>query len=96
MEIVKFAIVFVSTFLFMEFMAWFSHKYIMHGSLRNRDEMFSAQLVHGIFGSPHIFEDERAMMTFIQPCSSRASAPPRSAGSADRPKIRLFHLFVPV
>ena len=33
MEIVKFAIVFVSTFLFMEFMAWFSHKYIMHGFL---------------------------------------------------------------
>ena len=31
--IAKFAIVFVSTFLFMEFMAWFSHKYIMHGFL---------------------------------------------------------------
>jgi beta-carotene 3-hydroxylase len=24
-------IVFITTFLFMEFMAWFSHKYIMHG-----------------------------------------------------------------
>ena len=33
MEILKFAIVFISTFLFMEFMAWFSHKYIMHGFL---------------------------------------------------------------
>ena len=28
MEAVKIAIVFISTFLFMEFMAWFSHKYI--------------------------------------------------------------------
>jgi beta-carotene 3-hydroxylase len=33
MEAVKIAIVFISTFLFMEFMAWFSHKYIMHGFL---------------------------------------------------------------
>lgn len=33
MEAVKISIVFISTFLFMEFMAWFSHKYIMHGFL---------------------------------------------------------------
>ena len=33
MEIVKIAVVFISTFIFMEFMAWFSHKYIMHGFL---------------------------------------------------------------
>ena len=33
MLIVKFFIVFISTFIFMEFMAWFSHKYIMHGFL---------------------------------------------------------------
>ena len=33
MEAVKIVIVFISTFLFMEFMAWFSHKYIMHGFL---------------------------------------------------------------
>ena len=33
MEILKIALVFISTFLFMEFMAWFSHKYIMHGFL---------------------------------------------------------------
>lgn len=25
--------VFLATFFFMEFMAWFSHKYIMHGFL---------------------------------------------------------------
>ena len=28
-------LVFVTTFFFMEFMAWFSHKYIMHGFLWN-------------------------------------------------------------
>ena len=28
-------LVFFSTFLFMEFMAWFSHKYIMHGFMWN-------------------------------------------------------------
>ena len=33
MEILKIAVVFISTFIFMEFMAWFSHKYIMHGFL---------------------------------------------------------------
>lgn len=27
--------IFLSTFLFMEFMAWFTHKYIMHGFLWN-------------------------------------------------------------
>jgi beta-carotene 3-hydroxylase len=26
-------LIYVTTFLFMEFMAWFSHKYIMHGFL---------------------------------------------------------------
>ena len=33
MLILKFFLVFISTFIFMEFMAWFSHKYIMHGFL---------------------------------------------------------------
>ncbi|MDB9779991.1 MAG: sterol desaturase family protein [Flavobacteriaceae bacterium] len=28
-------LIYVATFLFMEFMAWFSHKYIMHGFLWN-------------------------------------------------------------
>ena len=28
-------LIYVTTFLFMEFMAWFSHKYIMHGFLWN-------------------------------------------------------------
>ena len=33
METINWIIVFISTFCFMEFMAWFSHKYIMHGFL---------------------------------------------------------------
>ena len=33
MEIVLFIVVVILTFIFMEFMAWFSHKYIMHGFL---------------------------------------------------------------
>ena len=33
METLNWIIVFISTFCFMEFMAWFSHKYIMHGFL---------------------------------------------------------------
>lgn len=33
MTVLNFLIVFVSTFLFMEFMAWFTHKYVMHGFL---------------------------------------------------------------
>lgn len=32
------SIVFISTFLFMEFVAWFAHKYIMHGFLWNLHE----------------------------------------------------------
>ncbi|AFU67634.1 beta-carotene hydroxylase CrtZ [Psychroflexus torquis ATCC 700755] len=33
MEILIWIVVFLATFLLMEFMAWFSHKYIMHGFL---------------------------------------------------------------
>jgi len=33
MEKILFVIVLILTFIFMEFMAWFSHKYIMHGFL---------------------------------------------------------------
>lgn len=33
MSIVYWILIFVGTFLFMEFMAWFTHKYIMHGFL---------------------------------------------------------------
>jgi beta-carotene 3-hydroxylase len=33
MEKVLFILVLILTFIFMEFMAWFSHKYIMHGFL---------------------------------------------------------------
>ncbi|MCF1191904.1 sterol desaturase family protein [Mangrovimonas sp. AS39] len=33
MEIVYWILVFVGSFCFMEFMAWFTHKYIMHGFL---------------------------------------------------------------
>ncbi len=33
MEILLWMTVFIATFLVMEFMAWFSHKYIMHGFL---------------------------------------------------------------
>ena len=33
MDILLWIIVFLTTFFFMEFMAWFSHKYIMHGFL---------------------------------------------------------------
>jgi len=35
METINWIIVFISTFCFMEFMAWFSHKYVMHGFLWN-------------------------------------------------------------
>lgn len=31
MEIVFYSLTVIATFLFMEFMAWFTHKYIMHG-----------------------------------------------------------------
>ncbi len=33
MEKILFVLVLILTFIFMEFMAWFSHKYIMHGFL---------------------------------------------------------------
>ena len=33
MEKILFILVLILTFIFMEFMAWFSHKYIMHGFL---------------------------------------------------------------
>lgn len=33
MEIVIWILVFISTFFAMEFMAWFTHKYVMHGFL---------------------------------------------------------------
>ena len=33
MNIVVWILIFLGTFLFMEFMAWFTHKYIMHGFL---------------------------------------------------------------
>jgi len=33
MSLLLWILVFVTTFCFMEFMAWFSHKYIMHGFL---------------------------------------------------------------
>lgn len=33
MDIILWILIFVGTFLFMEFMAWFTHKYIMHGFL---------------------------------------------------------------
>ncbi|WP_203258560.1 sterol desaturase family protein [Hyunsoonleella ulvae] len=33
MQIVLWILVFLGTFCFMEFMAWFTHKYIMHGFL---------------------------------------------------------------
>ncbi len=33
MEILLWLLIFVATFCFMEFMAWFTHKYIMHGFL---------------------------------------------------------------
>lgn len=32
-DIILWILVFIGTFLFMEFMAWFTHKYIMHGFL---------------------------------------------------------------
>jgi len=33
MDIVIGILIFLGTFLFMEFMAWFTHKYVMHGFL---------------------------------------------------------------
>ena len=33
MEVVFWGVVYVSTFIVMEFVAWFSHKYVMHGFL---------------------------------------------------------------
>ena len=33
MNVVLWILIFLSTFFFMEFMAWFTHKYIMHGFL---------------------------------------------------------------
>ena len=33
MDILLWIIVFLTTFFFMEFMAWFTHKYVMHGFL---------------------------------------------------------------
>ncbi|TBN13014.1 sterol desaturase family protein [Hyunsoonleella pacifica] len=33
MQVVLWILVFLATFCFMEFMAWFTHKYIMHGFL---------------------------------------------------------------
>lgn len=33
MEIVKYILIVIGTFLFMEFVAWATHKYIMHGPL---------------------------------------------------------------
>ena len=33
MDILFWIIVFLTTFFFMEFMAWFTHKYVMHGFL---------------------------------------------------------------
>ncbi|SFU38699.1 beta-carotene 3-hydroxylase [Pustulibacterium marinum] len=33
MTVLNFIIVFLCTFVFMEFMAWFTHKYVMHGFL---------------------------------------------------------------
>lgn len=33
MEILLWIMVFISTYCFMEFMAWFTHKYVMHGFL---------------------------------------------------------------
>lgn len=33
MEILLWILVFISTYCFMEFMAWFTHKYVMHGFL---------------------------------------------------------------
>ncbi|TYB79606.1 sterol desaturase family protein [Bizionia myxarmorum] len=35
MDIILWILIFLGTFLFMEFMAWFTHKYIMHGFLWN-------------------------------------------------------------
>ncbi len=35
MEILLWIVVFIGTFLIMEFMAWFTHKYVMHGFLWN-------------------------------------------------------------
>lgn len=33
MEILLWIVVFIATFMMMEFMAWFTHKYVMHGFL---------------------------------------------------------------
>ena len=33
MQAIIYSAIFVATFLFMEFMAWFTHKYVMHGFL---------------------------------------------------------------
>ena len=33
MDILIWIVVFLATFMFMEFMAWFTHKYVMHGFL---------------------------------------------------------------
>ena len=33
MNLINWIIVFLATFIFMEFMAWFTHKYVMHGFL---------------------------------------------------------------
>ena len=33
MDVLLWIIVFLTTFFFMEFMAWFTHKYVMHGFL---------------------------------------------------------------
>lgn len=38
MSIVLWILIFIGTFLAMEFMAWFTHKYIMHGFLWNLHE----------------------------------------------------------
>lgn len=35
MEILIWTLVFIGTFFWMEFMAWFTHKYVMHGFLWN-------------------------------------------------------------
>lgn len=35
MEILLWIVVFIGTFFIMEFMAWFTHKYVMHGFLWN-------------------------------------------------------------
>ena len=55
MEILKFAIVFISTFLFMEFMAWFSHKYIMHGFLWTLHKDHHNQNLKTLVGKKQIY-----------------------------------------